>query len=175
MWKQILWRQFGASIDMLDNAMCTCPEELWTDGPGRPQFWHMAYHTLFFLDLNLAGSLEGFAPTAPFTLSELDPSGILPERAYTKEELARYLTYCRSKCEAAIGALTDEAAQRRCAFPWVELPFAELLLYTMRHVQHHAGQLNLILRQRTDDAPRWVFQAKARMPETFSMANSLEP
>lgn len=161
MWKQILWQQFGASIDMLDNAMCACPEELWTDGPGRPQFWHMPYHTLFFLDLNLAGSLEGFAPPAPFTLSELDPSGILPDRVYTQEELARYLTYCRKKCQVAIETLTDEAAQRRCAFPWVELPFAELLLYTMRHVQHHAAQLNLILRQGPDDAPRWVIQAKA--------------
>jgi len=25
--------------------------------------------------------------------------------------------------------------------------FAELLLYTPRHVQHHAGQVNLLLRQ----------------------------
>jgi hypothetical protein len=32
---------------------------------------------------------------------------------YTKEELARYLTYCRHKCQAAIEALTDEAAERR--------------------------------------------------------------
>jgi hypothetical protein len=35
--------------------------------------------------------------------------------------------------------LTDDSARRRCAFPSGELPFAELLLYTMRHVQHHAG------------------------------------
>ncbi|MGQ0721472.1 MAG: hypothetical protein ACT4PE_07865 [Candidatus Eiseniibacteriota bacterium] len=28
------------------------------------------------------------------------------------------------------------------------------------HVQHHTGQLNLILRQRTDSAPSWVTQAK---------------
>jgi hypothetical protein len=26
----------------------------------------------------------------------------------------------------------------------------------MRHVQHHAGQLNQLLRQRTDVTPRWV-------------------
>ena len=62
------------------------------------------------------GSPEGFAPPAPFTLSELDPSGILTERVYTKEELARYLTYGRQKCQAAIEALTDEAAERRCVF-----------------------------------------------------------
>jgi len=100
------------------------------------------------------------APPAPFTLSELDPAGIPPDRVYTKDELAAYLRYCRQKCRAMIEGLTDEAAQRRCVFAWLDLGFAELLLYSMRHVQHHAGQLNRILRQRTDAAPRWVFQAQ---------------
>jgi uncharacterized damage-inducible protein DinB len=36
----------------------------------------------------------------------------------------------------------------------------ELLLYNMRHVQHHAAQLNLLLRQGINDAPRWVSQTK---------------
>jgi hypothetical protein len=31
----------------------------------------------------------------------------------------------------------------------------------MRHVQHHAAQLNLILRQQIDSAPRWVVKAKS--------------
>jgi hypothetical protein len=30
------------------------------------------------------------------------------------------------------------------------------MLYNLRHVQHHAAQLNLILRQVTDSAPDWV-------------------
>jgi len=37
-------RQFGASIDMLDNAVITCPDELWS---GSCKFWHVAYHALF--------------------------------------------------------------------------------------------------------------------------------
>ena len=28
-WKQSLWQQFGAAIDMLDNTLRTCPDELW--------------------------------------------------------------------------------------------------------------------------------------------------
>ena len=159
-WKQILWQQFGAAIDMLANAMRACPEELWADRSRRPEFWHAAYHTLFFLDLYLSGSLGGFTPPEPFTLSELDPAGVLPERPYTKDELASYLAHCREKCRTAVETLTDDAARRRCAFDWVDLSFAELLLYTMRHVQHHAAQLNMILRQATGGAPQWVFQAK---------------
>jgi hypothetical protein len=33
---------------------------------------------------------------------------------------------------------------------------AEVVLYQMRHIQHHAAQLNLLLRQTTDSAPGWV-------------------
>jgi hypothetical protein len=35
----------------------------------------------------------------------------------------------------------------------------ELHLYNLRHVQHHAAQLNLLLRQTIGSAPRWVFKA----------------
>jgi uncharacterized damage-inducible protein DinB len=40
---------------------------------------------------------------------------------------------------------------------------AELLLYNMRHVQHHAAQLNLILRQKIDSAPNWVSKTKTKL------------
>ncbi len=160
-WKATVWGQFGAAIDMLENALRVCPEELWSDRSRRPEFWYLVYHTLFFLDLYLSGSLEGFAPPPPFTLDELDPEGVLPERPYTKAELQSYLEHGRAKCRAAIAALTDEQARRRGGFDWLDLDRVELLLYNMRHVQHHAAQLNLILRQTIDSAPRWVAKAKS--------------
>lgn len=159
-WRAILWQQFGAAIDMLENAMLACPDELWSDRSQRPEFWYVAFHTLFFLDLCLSDSDQGFTPPAPFTLDEMDPAGVLPKRPYTKDELSNYLKHGRSKCRARIEALTDEKARSRCAFSWVDLSVAESLLYNMRHVQHHAAQLNLILRQKTDSAPRWVKKAK---------------
>ena len=30
-WRTIIWQQFGAAIDMLDNALRACPDELWRD------------------------------------------------------------------------------------------------------------------------------------------------
>jgi hypothetical protein len=42
-----------------------------------------------------------------------------------------------------IEGLSVEEAYRICRFPWGEVPFAELMLYTMRHVQEHAAQLHL--------------------------------
>ena len=29
LWKNALWQQFGATIDMLDNALLVCPDTLW--------------------------------------------------------------------------------------------------------------------------------------------------
>jgi hypothetical protein len=156
LWKTVIWQQLGAAIDMLENAMAACPDELWSDRSQRPEFWYVVYHTLFFLDLYLSGSVEGFVPPEPFTLDELDPAGVLPERPYTKEELQAYLEHGRAKCRATIEGLTEEKARRLCRFEWIELSGLEILLYNLRHVQHHAAQLNLILRQKTDSAPRWV-------------------
>jgi hypothetical protein len=163
-WKEFVWRQFGAAIDTLDNAIHTCPEDVWSDRTARHEYWYAVYHTLFFTDLYLSGSREGFVPPAPFTLDELDPAGILPERVYTKEEMASYLAHCREKCHATITSLTEEQMMRRCTFPWGEMEFGELLLSTMRHVQHHAAQLNMMLRQRRDIGSRWVFRAKGSPP-----------
>lgn len=162
-WKEILWQQFGAAIDMLENAMLACPEDLWGNRSKQPEFWYLAYHTLFWLDFYLSDSAEGFTPPAPFTLSELDPEGLLPERVYSKEELQNYLEHGRQKCRARIESLAEEKASRRFKLGRVDLSFAELLLYNMRHVQHHAGQLNLLLRQSIDSAPRWVVKAKGKL------------
>ena len=156
MWKAAIRQQFVAAIDMLENAMRDCSEALWGDGARQPQFWYLVYHTLFFLDLYLSGSRECFAPPAPFTLDELDPAGVMPDRVYAKAELQAYLEHGRRKCRETIDALTAERAARFCRFASIEGSFLELLLYNLRHVQHHAAQLNLILRQETDAAPRWV-------------------
>jgi hypothetical protein len=77
--QEMLWNQFGAAIDMLENAIAAFPEELWVRNR-EPAPWYIAYHTL---------------------------------------------------------------------------------VYGTRHTQHHVGQLNLLLRQETDAAPRWVGRARA--------------
>ena len=167
-WRTIIWQQFGAAIDDLDNALRACPDELWRarlwNEPSQeqfflPEYWYIVYHTLFWLDLYLTGAEEGFVPPAPFLLVEQDENGPLPERPYTKEELQAYLVGCRKRCQATIESLTDEAAQRLCRFGWGEVSFAELLLYNMRHVAGHAAQLNLLLGQKLGSAPGWVTQA----------------
>ncbi len=30
-WNTVLWRQFSAAIDMLENALVACPDALWEE------------------------------------------------------------------------------------------------------------------------------------------------
>lgn len=167
MWRTALWRQLGAAIDMLDDALRDCPDELWTadvwedrSAPGLGAYWYLAYHTLFWLDRYVSGSDEGFRPPEPFGLEELDPAGVLPPRVYTRDELRAYLVHCRRACQATIDSVSDDQLARSCRVGSGALPFAELLLYTMRHVQEHAAQLNTLLGQRTGSAAGWVGAAR---------------
>jgi hypothetical protein len=167
---QMLRRQFGAAIDSFGDALRACPDELWEkrlwqDQPdqwvaaGFSAFWYLCYHTLFWLDLYLTGAEEGFAPPAPFDLVEMEAGEVLP-RTYTRAELLHYLEYCRRKCQETMDILSVEQAQRLCRFPWGELPFAELQLYSLRHVQEHAAQLHMFLGQHAGKSSGWVSQAQ---------------
>jgi hypothetical protein len=159
--KTSIWQQFGAAIDTLDDAISACPDSLWSatlwndsEDARYGQFWFVAYHALFWLDLFLTGSSEGFAPPPPFI------RGRLPDSLYTKDDVLTYLNQCRQKCKATIESLTDENAYRVCRFDWMEPTFLELQLYSMRHVQEHAAELNLLLGQNSVSGPDWI--AKAR-------------
>lgn len=163
LWSAALWSQFGASIDMLENALGACPtslwhERLWSDPPDNPQppfgeFWFIAYHTLYWLDLYLSSVAESPSsdtPPVPFPAPALDADDDPPEHPYTQHDLLVYLAYTRQKCQSTIASLANERARAPYEFPWEQgqgrpISCLELLLYTMRHVQEHAAQLSLFL------------------------------
>lgn len=168
--KAMAWQQFGAAIDMLDDALQACPDALWcspvwedpTDLPEYTQFWFVVYHTLRWVDLYLNGTAEGFVPAERFRRYEKREDGILPTTPYTKADLQAYLQECRDKCRTTIEGLTEETALALCRFDWFheEMPFLELQLYSMRHVQEHAAQLSLVLGREAGFTPDWVERAR---------------
>jgi len=76
--KTIIWEQFGAAIDMLENDIVASPEEVWGDRSGYCEFWYLAYHTLFFLDYYMSESSEGFAPLLPLPLANSTRPAFFP-------------------------------------------------------------------------------------------------
>lgn len=154
--QQILWNQLGGALQMLENAIVACPAEVWGTERRPHEFWYLAYHTLFWTDYYASESTDGFRPPQPFTLDELDPVGVLAARVYSKDELLGYLEFAREKNRALIQSLTSEKAQQRFVNEYKKFSLLELVIYNTRHVQHHAAQLNLLLRQRTDSTPGWA-------------------
>lgn len=159
--KEGLWSQFGASIDMLKNAIERCPEDYWNT---NKKFFYNVYHCIVFLDYYLTVPAKKISSPLPFTITGPDQvpkdaiDDVVPDRIYSRQELLGYLLACREKCHSLIISLTEEKLNDR----WVEVDgnrnysVLEILLYNMRHVQHHVAQLNLLLRQGINDAPNWV-------------------
>ena len=107
--REILWGQFGGAIDMLENAMRACPDSLWSDRARKPEFWYLAYHTLFFLDLYLHDTGR-VRPAAAVHADELDPSGSRPIASYGKAELLSYLNTADTSRARVSQALNAETA-----------------------------------------------------------------
>src|SRR2546421_13062947 len=124
-----LWRQFGAAIDMLENALLACPSSLWKERlwsvppqsefpPQFAEFWYVTFHALVWLDLYLSGvPEEEFAPPAPFAQGVLDSIETLPEQSYNKEELRAYFASMRQKCHTQLLRLSHEQAHRTAGAP----------------------------------------------------------
>lgn len=156
--KTALASQYAAALAMLGRAIEACPEALWDDASASTfgRFWYIAYHTLFWTDCYLSPSVEGFHPPAPFGLEEFDPAGAFPATVPTKAQLMDWLAHDRDKCAARIAALDESAARARFVTGWVDLEVEELLFDNLRHVQHHVGQLQMLMRQHGAEPPRWV-------------------
>ena len=92
--KESFWKQFGASIDTLENAILNCPETMLQS---NKRFFYMVYHTLIFLDYYLTFPPSDISSPLPFTItakSEMPDEAIddlVPNRFYTKQELLDYL------------------------------------------------------------------------------------
>jgi hypothetical protein len=151
-----LLSQYSAAIDMLLDAISICPDGVWFRADRKPLFWYTAYHSLFWLDLYLSGKVDGFTPPAPFTLDELDPSGIIPEKPYSKQEMTDYALVIREKCGRIFPNAEEAQLTRTCEVGWGQVSYVELLIDNLRHLQHHVGQLNTTLRMEAGTAARWI-------------------
>ncbi|MBS0030428.1 hypothetical protein ACTJJ0_25645 [Chitinophaga sp. 22321] len=173
--QQGLWSQFGAVIDMFRNTLVLCPEETWHT---NKKFFYTSYHCLVFLDYYLTIPPINYVAPLSYTIAasadEIDEAAlddIVPDRMYSKGEMLHWLQLAREKCRHLMAGLTEEQLQG----PWrpvsvgadelvsgqvLDYSVLEILLFNMRHVQHHTAQLNLLLRQEVNNAAEWVSAAE---------------
>src|SRR5688572_15946505 len=109
--RQGLWRQFGASIDMLQNVISSCPDDFFST---HKRFYYMAYHSVIFLDYYLTIPPKDFSPRLTFTIKEANEcpaeaiDDLIPDRTYSKQELLDYIQISRDKCRKIINSLTEK-------------------------------------------------------------------
>ncbi len=169
-----LWKNFAAVIDMLKSVISKCPDKIWEE---EKKFYYVTYHIVIFLDYYLSNPVKDFKPFLPYTLCDTShlPEGavddVLPCEFYSKSEMLVYINKIREKCEKLICSSPPEKFTTK----WIDedeinlhglspsivsnYSLLEILFYNFRHVQHHVGQLNLLLRQSADIAADWISQS----------------
>ena len=168
--QQTLWKNFAGTIDMLDVIVKICPEEVWQK---EKRIYYMTYHTVIFLDYYLTTPVAAFTAMLPYHLGDPEnlPAGavddVIPDKHYTREEvracIASARVKCRKLCLQDLSVMNARWIQPEevdlhglCPGLVVNYSVLEILFYNFRHVQHHVGQLNLLLREEANLAADWV-------------------
>ena len=162
----VIVSQYLAALEMLHAAIAACPAELWNDPADAPPTWHVAYHALFYAHLYLQASEQTLTPWAQHRpeyqfMGPLPwPPHALPQigAPYTPAEVQEYLALVQQEVRERVPA-TDLAGPS--GFAWLPFSKLELLLYELRHLQQHTGELMERLSARAGVTLPWVGQGTA--------------
>jgi hypothetical protein len=147
---QIIRSQYLATLEMLKAAIEKCPDALWNDPSDKNKFWHVAYHALFYTHLYLQPTEQDFRPWAKHRKAH---DLAKPADPYSKEEVLEYLAFCQQQVIEQVPQLNLDAES---GFDWLPFDKAELQIYTIRHLQQHAGELMERLGSRAGIDVDWV-------------------
>lgn len=150
--KELIANQFQAALCTLGTCIEECPETAWNAPIANLAFCQAVFHALFYTDCYLGPNTESLRQQAFHrdnkaffrTYEELEDRK--QELLYDKASIATYLEFCRNKAWKTIAAETANTLTARCGFEWLPFSRAELHVYNIRHIQHHAAQLSLRLR-----------------------------
>jgi uncharacterized damage-inducible protein DinB len=160
--KTLVTRQYEAALSMLKASVDKCPDTVWDSRGANYRFCQLVFHTLIFTDLYLGHDDEESFRRQPFhrrnesffgDYEEFEDRA--PVRLYDKAPILAYLEHCRSKVSEIMQAETADTLSAP-AEPRRSLSRAELHIYNIRHIQHHAGQLSLRLRLEGGEGVGWV-------------------
>ncbi len=150
--KELLSRQFEAALGTLNKCIEQCPASAWDAPVASLAFCQAVFHALFYADCYLGQDTESLKRQAfhrdnpGFFRDYEEMEDRKPQLLYDKEAIFTYMAFCRGKALEVIAAETADTLSARCGFDWLPFSRAELHVYNIRHIQHHAAQLLLRLR-----------------------------
>lgn len=161
-WKTLIAGQFEAALCTLSLCIDRCGEAAWNAPVGTHPFCRVAFHTLFFTDYYLGANEDAFR-SQPFHRDHPELFCDYKELAwrepvllYDKPAVQSYLQHCRDKAAAVTAAEIAATLRGPCGFARKVFTRAELHVYNIRHIQHHAAQLSLRLRIDAGEDIPWV-------------------
>lgn len=161
-YKETISNQFEAAFCTLASCIDRCPEVSWNAPVVNYKFCQVAFHALFFADIYLGLDLESLREqpfhraNASFFGDYEELEDRVPQSLYEKPSIKNYLTHCRGRAADVIAAETAETLRVRPGFDWLKFSRAEVHVYNIRHIHHHAAQLSLRLRIDAGDEIPWV-------------------
>lgn len=144
--RTVIQSQYHASLDMLAQTVEKCPPSLWDREEDKNNFWHLAYHALFYTHLYLSPTEEDFVPWEKHC-PEYNFMGALPwpphdepkiGEPYERTDIQEYLDYLRGKIDKMVNAVDLHAES---GFSWLPFSKLELQFYNIRHLMQHTGEL----------------------------------
>jgi len=157
--------QYHAALAMLREGIEQCPDDLWTSAAHTNAFWQVAYHALFFTHLYLGQREDDFSPWERHQADNQNPDGIagtpdprsdlpLIPRPYSKADVLAYWRICDDLVDSAVDRLDLHAPDS--GFSWYHTSKLEHQIVSIRHLEHHVGQLADRLRSAANVGVRWV-------------------
>jgi hypothetical protein len=148
--RKAIHSQYLAALSMLKQAVFKCPPSLWDSPRDRNRFWFTAYHALYFAHLYLQPTRKDFVPWR----GHGKPTSVPP---LTKEEILEYVAYVEREVALRLPVIDLNALS---GFQELRVDKLELQLVTIRHIQHHTGELYERLGSRGNVRLSWTEQRR---------------
>ena len=146
--------QYLAALEMLKQPLLVCPADMWNNSADHNRTWYVAYHALFFTDYYLQDTEDDFQVHAGLPDDRGDLSGAFVSQA----DVLGYLAFCQALVNARVPQM-DLAAPS--GFGRRHFDKFELQIYSIRHIQQHAGELMERIGARVPIEVDWVSVAPA--------------
>ena len=149
LFKSITASQYLAALATLDQSIEGASDEIWAANHIDTAVDQVVFHTLFYTELYLGRGMGGFRSQQFHQdtvdmfrdYEELEENGV--NHHYTKAMCKEYMKHCLRKAHDIMESETETTLRGESGFHWRKCTRAELHIYNIRHIQHHAAQLGL--------------------------------
>jgi hypothetical protein len=172
-------RQVGAAFEMLEHVIDNANDTTWTARISNMPFWQICYHVLWFTDFYFHANEATFRPQG-FDMEGIHNYWIKPDsqmienqkQPISKSSMRTYCKYVKQKANQFIQSINVTYFTTPSPFEWHGFPKIDLVDYNLRHLQHHVGQLDIVIRREQDIGNPWIMfddlSDKTKIPSDIS-------